>query len=253
MMMTLLLAAATAITPTKPDVTPPPKPDVARIPSQNPFDAHRQAWLPPTAPSAPALTDADLRIHGVILAGGTRKAIVELLAGRLIPAGPNGKPGRPFRVVTVGDEIGGYRIADITPTQLVFAQGNGQAVLPFTIAKGRAMAGGAVPNPDQVAVVTATPMPTMLEGVAPPPEDTTPAAATAPTAPVLPTSVADSGPSPAPVATPNDAVNGNNGMPSSGMSLLEAIQYAKRQAANNAASGSVQGNPFTNPQTGTGK
>lgn len=265
-----LLPNAATLPATKPAAAPISKPAVAKtdlsvISQQNPFDAKRKAWIVPLPPPPPppALTEADVKIHGVIVVDGIKKALIEL-TGKLAPApvapapllgGVNagsatsnnstGKPPRPYRTVSIGDELGGYRITDITPQALVFELAGQQSTLAFNLAKGRTAAGANVPPPAQMSIVLAGPTPTVVNdagvaetiAAAPPPM----AAAEANNVAAPPTPDAQLAQPNAPDNTGAPTVPGTNG---GGMSLLEAIQRAKQQAQQQPANTSPVTNPF---------
>ncbi|WP_374355827.1 hypothetical protein [Chitinimonas sp.] len=225
------------------------KPDPTLIPAQNPFDPQRKPWLlpPPPPPPVPALSNDDIRIHGVIIAGDVRKALIELVAPRLLPPPPAaGKsPARPYRMVTVGDDVGGYRVVDITPAELVFELGGARSNMPFKVAKGRAVAGAAVAPPTTEAVVVVAPMPTVLDGVAPPAADS---GSNAAPPPAVAAAVPDAPPpAPAESAAAAQQPAANNASPPSGMSLLEAIQWAKKNAGSNSAANPFAGGGLPTP------
>ena len=265
MITSLLLAAAMAANAAPDDGKQPapaahaatqPKPDLSKIPAKNPFDPNRKVWEAPAVPPPPLppLADSDIKLHGAIIAGSTRKAIVEVLNPRLQAPGQDtkGKAARPYRVLAVGDDVGGYRVADITPAEIVFEQGGRTTSLPFTITKGRGASGAAVPPPDQVAIVLPAPVPTIVSDTGAavaatdpnaPPVAGAPAAQAQPAAPAQSDATAATTPvTPMPEngGQPADNSGGNtpsdpNATPPQGMSLLDAIMWAKTHNGQAAA------------------
>ncbi|MFC4161816.1 hypothetical protein [Chitinimonas lacunae] len=210
-----------------------PKLDPSIIYQKNAFDPARKPWTlpvppPPPPPPPPPLSENEVRVQGIIVSGTTKKALVELL-GRMLSEVQSqpGKPARPYKMVSIGDTLGGYQLVDIQAGKLVFEQGGFRSDLSFKIAQNRPAAGITVPPPEQVAIVSSSPAPAMLGDsgeVAPPPPPMEAAPAVAPEPNVAP---------PTPAPTPS-------GAPPQGMTLMQAIEWAKKNPSNNA-------NPFTLP------
>lgn len=117
----------------------------------NPFDTERKLWPdrtpPPPPPPVPApVTDADLEVYGVVLAGGAQKALLKL--GKRfegVPVGTNG-----IAVVPVGGQLGEFVLSQMTPDQILLKAPGGQQWIRFSVKKDRGSGG-------QVAIQTAAP------------------------------------------------------------------------------------------------
>lgn len=252
----LLNASALASNPAAPapaakvDVAPPAPAaaDPSVIYQKNVFDPQRKPWnLPaepvPAPPPPPPLTDADVKIQGVWETGGTRKALVELSPKLLAQFETKpGKTPRPYRTVSVGDNLGGFTLKTISAKELTFEQSGVTSTFKFQVAKGRAAAGVNVAPPDTQALVLMAPVPAssgdagMAQPVAPmvAPE---PNAVTPPPPQTVPQQAADA-------AAANNTTQPQAGQTTGAMGLLEAIEAARK---NNS------GLPVANPFAGLGK
>ncbi|MDK2122878.1 hypothetical protein [Parachitinimonas caeni] len=230
------------------------KEPAAAVPQANPnliyqknvFDAQRRAWElpppppPPQPPPPPALTDKDVKVQGVLINGSARKAIVEVAAGamRLLPPPMPGKPLRPYKVLAEGEYLGEYKLVEIGAKELVFENGGVRAPLPFTIAKNRAVSGVAIPPPAQVAIVMPAAMPTLMDGSGGDMSSSMPTPFTPEMMPPPPPPV--STPEASASAVPPDSSAGSS-PPQRGMTLIEAIEAARRNGVANSGP-----NPFAN-------
>lgn len=238
MMIALLFAGslAQASPPAPPAQAQPAKPSLERIVTSNPFDPKRQSWQPPIPPPPPppALTESEVRVRGIILAGSTRKALLEVLSPKLQAPPQAGKPARPLRLVGVGDNLGEYRISQINASEVVLDAGSGTTTLPYQIVKGRPAVGTALPPPDQVAIVLAAPVPTIVNdnGEASPvaPAEVQPLPAPVIAAPPVQEPPASNPAAPQPGQQPE--TNQPATPAPTGMTLLEAIQLARRNQQN---------------------
>lgn len=212
-----------------------PKLDPSVIYQKNAFDPARKPWTlpvppPPPPPPPPPLSENEVRVQGIIVSGNTKKALVELL-GRMLSEVQTqpGKPARPYKMVSVGDTLGGYQLVDIQAGKLIFEQGGFRSDLTFKVAQNRPAAGITVPPPEQVAIVTSSPAPAMLgdsgEVI---PGSAAPAPMEAPPPPPM---------TAAPEANTAAPSPSSNGAPPQGMTLMQAIEWAKKNP-------SGTGNPF---------
>lgn len=223
------------------------------IPQRNVFDPKRTPWTVPVPPPPPVpeppppppISEADVMIQGVIVTDTMRKAIVALSSKFLTPfqTSPD-KSSRPYRIVTVGDVLGGYRIVSIDPKEVVFEQAGARSTLPFNIAKGRPATGATVSPPEQMAIMVPVAQPTMSDGSAA-------VAAAPPAAPMDAAAVGAAVASAAPQPGGDPSITGGSDpnkpagqpeQPKQGMTLLEAIEFARRTQTQPVA------NPFTNSQ-----
>lgn len=239
--------------------TAPLMPALGQLSQTNPFDAERKLWPdrtpPPPPPPVPApVTDADLEVYGVVIAGGAQKALLKL--GKRfegVPVGPTG-----IAVVPVGGRLGEFVLSQLTPDQILLKAPGGEQWIRFSVKKDRS--GAPVAN----------------QAVAPA-QSSAPPAAQAPffgggvgaVAPAVPSGFGAQGGVPAPVGSGVPLASGGmpNGVPiapagagaaqgdASGAapavqpgSLAAAIfaaQAAQKAAADGAApAASVPGNPF---------
>jgi len=238
----------------KADATPPAPAaaDPSVIYQKNVFDPQRKPWnLPaepvPAPPPPPPLTDADVKIQGVWETGGTRKALVELSPKLLAQFETKpGKTPRPYRTVSVGDNLGGFTLKTISAKELTFEQSGVTSTFKFQVAKGRATAGVSVAPPDQVAIVLSAPQPVVGDAGAAQP--IAPAALPEPTPFAQPQAQPQSVPVPQQAAdnaaAANNAAQPQAGQTTGAMGLLEAIEAARK---NNS------GLPVANPFAGLGK
>jgi hypothetical protein len=93
------------------------------------------------------VTDADLEVYGVVMAGGAQKALLKL--GKRfegVPVGPNG-----IAVVPVGGQLGEFVLSQLTPDQILLKAPGGQQWIRFSAKKDRSSGG-------QVANQTAAPL-----------------------------------------------------------------------------------------------
>jgi hypothetical protein len=182
--------------------------------------------MPPPPPPPPPLTDQDLQLYGVVVAGNVKRATVRV-GGRLTSMQQN---GRAFITIGEGQALGEYSVASIEPSQIVLAaQGTRQTVV-FTKKNDR-----------PAAVI----VPPVIQAAS------TPAAS--PAAPVPPLAVAGQvapmgGAAPASpagaIAGPGSAAVTGSPAPASGNSLADAIAAA--QAAARAGGGAAPA-PAPNP------
>lgn len=130
-------------------------PALGQLSQTNPFDAERKLWPdrtpPPPPPPVPApVTDADLEVYGVVMAGGAQKALLKL--GKRfegVPAGPSG-----ISVVPVGGRLGEFVLSQLKPDQILLKAPGGEQWIRFSVKKDRG--GGPVANQAAAAQPTAT-------------------------------------------------------------------------------------------------
>ena len=114
-------------------------PSLGDLSRSNPFDPNRKLWPdrtpPPPPPPVPApVTDADLEVYGVVMAGGAQKALLKLgtrFAG--VPVGPTG-----IAVVPVGAQLGEFVLTQVTPDQILLKAPGGEQWIRFSLKKDRA-------------------------------------------------------------------------------------------------------------------
>ena len=131
-------------TPTKKPLTPPPF--LQSLESSNEFDRQRVLWpdkvpLPPPPPPPPPpipLTDQDVQLYGVVIAGQTKRATIKY-GPRFASLNTSGKP---FVTISEGQVIGEYTLTGIKPTFLVFTALGGQQQLSFNKKMDRSAGGG---------------------------------------------------------------------------------------------------------------
>jgi hypothetical protein len=127
-------------------------PALGQLSQTNPFDTERKLWPdrtppPPPPPVSAPVTDADLEVYGVVMAGGAQKALLKL--GKRfegVPVGPNG-----IAVVPVGGQLGEFVLSQLTPDQILLKAPGGQQWIRFSAKKDRSSGG-------QVANQTAAPL-----------------------------------------------------------------------------------------------
>ncbi len=130
-------------------------PALGQLSQTNPFDAERKLWPdrtpPPPPPPVPApVTDADLEVYGVVMAGGAQKALLKL--GKRfegVPAGSNG-----ISVVPVGARLGEFVLSQLKPDQILLKAPGGEQWIRFSVKKDRS--GGPVANQTAAAQPAAT-------------------------------------------------------------------------------------------------
>lgn len=212
----------------------------------NPFDAQRKAWpdrVPPVPPPPPppppaVVTDQDLQLYGVVIAGSVKMANVRL-GPRFASAATE---GRPFSTFREGQALGEFTLAQVHPTHVVLSAPGGQQSIYFTKKTDRA-AGPGAPAPvaqSQAPVQGATPVVQAPAGD--PTAQTTAAAAVAPPAGANVAQAAAQQQQAAAAAAP--AANSPNAANTVFNSLSEALNAAR----NNASMQQNQGaNPFQVP------
>lgn len=212
----------------------------------NPFDAQRKAWpdrVPPVPPPPPppppaVVTDQDLQLYGVVIAGSVKMANVRL-GPRFASAATE---GRPFSTFREGQALGEFTLSQVHPTHVVLAAPGGQQSIYFTKKTDRT-AGPGAPAPvaqGQAPVQGATPVAQTPGG--------DPAATQAAAAAVTPPAGANAGQATqqqaAAAAAPPPAANSPNAANTVFNSLSEALNAAR----NNANMQQNQGaNPFQVP------
>jgi hypothetical protein len=235
--------------------------DYKAIADQNLFDPQRKPWAEPgqQAPAAPTIGPEDVQVQGVIIVGDVRRAIIRL-GGRLRQLVSGAGAARGIVVVREGQSLGGYTLQSVEPRQVVIVSGDSRFAIPVT----RSLQRDTSPPPPLASVIQA---PTAPVVEAPPQPAPAPPPSPPPSGGMFP--APGQFPSPPPTAAPSGAVAGTQAPvpqpvqnpflqapaqqsapaptpqapPSTGMTLLEAIQAA--EAARR--SGQVQAppvNPF---------
>ena len=215
--------------------------DTRAIAEQNLFDPQRKPWPDPAAqpPAVPAPGPEDIQVHGVVVVGPVKRALVKL-GGRMRQLAPGVAGGRGMTVLREGQSVGSYTVESVEPQQVVFVSGGNRFPVKITRGVPREQLASA-----PVASVIQAPTPPAFEAApqgAPPPAPappppanpflSAPALAPAP-APSAPAPVAPRASGPAPVAAQTPAAATTPGQttavapPSTGMTLLEAIQAAE--------------------------
>ena len=136
-----------------------PVPRLGGLAQSNPFDPDRKQWQarvpPPPPPPVPApVTEEDLSIYGIVLAGGVQKVLLK--PGKRfesVPVGPTGMAG-----VYVGGQLGEFVLAQVMPDQILLSAPGGQQWVRVGRKKDRSGSSASARNP-------ATPSP--VAGVAP--------------------------------------------------------------------------------------
>jgi len=186
-------AGPTAITAsTTPAAAGHPQAQLGVLEQRNVFDPKRVLWpdrippppVPPPPPPPPPITDADMQLYGVVLAGNVKRATVKV--GGKFAGLAQGK--RPFLTVMEGQVLGEYTVGEIRANELVMLAGTGRQTVVFTKKTDRPTAGAAAPPVVQAAQVAA---PTALQA---------PQAPLNPMGVGLPTPAAPTNTQPAPVA-----------------------------------------------------
>ncbi|MDP4076474.1 hypothetical protein [Acidovorax sp. A1169] len=227
--------------------TAPPAATSIQAGGANPFDAQRKAWpdrVPPVPPPPPppppaVVTDQDLQLYGVVIAGSVKMANVRL-GPRFASAATE---GRPFSTFREGQALGEFTLAQVHPTHVVLSAPGGQQSIYFTKKTDRA-AGTGAPAPvaqGQSPVQGATPVAQTPAGD----PATTQAAATA----VVPPAGANAGQAAQQqaAATPDAAPAAANS-PNAANTVFNSLSEALNAARNNANMQQNQGaNPFQVP------
>lgn len=213
----------------------------------NPFDAQRKAWpdrVPPVPPPPPppppaVVTDQDLQLYGVVIAGSVKMANVRL-GPRFASAATE---GRPFSTFREGQALGEFTLSQVHPTHVVLSAPGGQQSIYFTKKMDRATGPGAPapvaqsPSPVQGATpVVQAPAgdPAAAQAAAAAPTTPPPGAGTAQVA----QQQAAAAPAPAPAANSPNAAN----------TVFNSLSEALNAARNNANMQQNQGaNPFQVP------
>ncbi len=216
--------------------------------ANNPFDAQRKAWpdrIPPVPPPPPppppaVVTDQDLQLYGVVIAGSVKMANVRL-GPRFASAATEGRAFSSFRE---GQVLGEFTLSQVHPTHVVLSAPGGQQSIYFTKKTDRA-AGPAAPAPvaqGQPPVQGATPVVQAGAGTDAAAQTAAAVPATAPGA--NPAQAAQQQAAAAPATPP--AANAPNAANTVFNSLSEALNAAR----NNAGMQQNQGaNPFQIPAT----
>lgn len=116
-----------------------PMPALGSLAKSNPFDPDRKVWPehvpPPPPPPVPApVTEDDLSVYGVVMAGGVQKALLKL--GKRFGAVPVGPTG--LASVHVGGQLGEFVLAQVTPDQILLSAPGGQQWVRVGSKKDRA-------------------------------------------------------------------------------------------------------------------
>lgn len=124
-----------SVSPAAPGATPqalvPPSLQITNL-----FDKERKVWPdrvppppPPPPPPAPAaVTDQDMQLYGVVIAGSVKRATVKV-GKRFASAAPE---GRAFASLQEGQPLGEFTLAQIHPTHIVLQASGGQQSVYFT-------------------------------------------------------------------------------------------------------------------------
>lgn len=223
---------------------PPPAP--VHMGAANPFDTQRKAWpdrVPPVPPPPPppppaVVTDQDLQLYGVVIAGSVKMANVRL-GPRFASAATEGRPFSSFRE---GQALGEFTLAQIHPTHVVLSAPGGQQSIYFTKKTDRA-SGPAAPAPvaqGQPPVQGAMPV------VQAPAGDPAAQAAAAAASPQPTANVAQAAAQQQTAAAPAPAPAANS--PNSANTVFNSLSEALNAARNNANMQQNQGaNPFQVP------
>lgn len=199
----------------------------------NPFDPERKPWPdvvppPPPIPVPAAVTEADLQVYGVVVAGPVRKAILKLgprFAG--VPVGANG-----FAQVAQGGQLGEFTLAEVQPDQVLLRAVGGQQWVRFGIKKDRS-ARGAAP-----VALSAQPQFTPVMAAAP----TTPGVPMVGQAPAAP-GFSTGGPSANAAPTPSPPAAGA-AVPGSLGAAIAAAMAAQNTSSGTASAPAPMANPF---------
>ncbi len=223
----------------------PVQPDYNPIYEKNIFDPERKPWSEKPVvniPAAPPITSSDVQLYGVIMVGNVKKALVKL-EGRLKSSIPS---TRPFVALNEGQRVGEYTLAEIHPKELVFSAGDGRYRIAFNKKTDRPAPLPAPPVIQGPSIAT-TEAPTIVPGLTPPPPPQTPtpmapqqSAMPMPMPPPMPGAMQPGNPNTQTASNSPSGMTGNNAASSNtantasantagrGMSLLEAIEQAKR-------------------------
>lgn len=236
--------AAAAVPP--PVAATPVVPAPIHMGAANPFDAQRKAWpdrVPPVPPPPPppppaVVTDQDLQLYGVVIAGSVKIANVRL-GPRFASAATE---GRPFSTFREGQALGEFTLSQVHPTHVVLSAPGGQQSIYFTKKMDRA-SGPAAPAPvaqGQSPVQGATPV------VQAPAGDPAAQAAVAGSAQAPAAGVAQAAAPQQTAAAPAPAPAANS--PNSANTVFNSLSEALNAARNNANMQQNQGaNPFQVP------
>lgn len=213
----------------------------------NLFDKERKVWpdrVPPPPPPAPppapaAVTDQDMQLYGVVIAGSVKRATVKV-GKRFAGLAPE---GRPFASLQEGQSLGEFTLAQIHPTHIVLQAPGGQQPVYFTKKTDRGGAASAVAAAAPVQGASTTP------GESPPPangqvaavanaDTSLPAGASTHTAGAINTP-----PAVAPVTASNSATPATPAEINIPNSLAAALAAARANATKGSGSSAFQ-NPF---------
>lgn len=237
---------AAAVAAPSPPAAMPPAATPIHAGGANPFDAQRKAWpdrVPPVPPPPPppppaVVTDQDLQLYGVVIAGSVKMANVRL-GPRFASAATE---GRPFSTFREGQSLGEFTLAQVHPTHVVLSAPGGQQSIYFTKKTDRA-AGPGAPAPvaqGQAPVQGATPV------VQAPAGD--PAATQAAAAAVAPPPGANVGQAAQQQAAAAPAAPPAANSPNAANTVFNSLSEALNAARNNANMQQNQGaNPFQVP------
>lgn len=246
-------SAPSAVTPPLTGAASHPQAQLGILEQRNVFDPKRTLWpdrvppppAPPPPPPPPPITDADMQLYGVVLAGSVKRATVKL--GGKFAGLTQGK--RPFLTLMEGQVLGEYTVGEIRANELVMLAGTGRQAVVFTKKTDRPAAGAAAPPVVQAAQVAA---PVALQA---PQAPLNPLGVGLPT-PVVPTNIPAAPAAEAAVATqPNTAPTAANAAqaasPAASAASIAppnslAAAIAAAQAAAQAGKPAVA-NPFTAP------
>lgn len=129
-------AANPSLQPAAPAALPPPTalpmPALSGLNQSNPFDPARKLWpervppVPPPPPPAP-VTEEDLSVYGVVMAGGVQKALLKL--GKRFSSVPVGSSG--LASVSVGAQLGEFVLAQVQADQVLLEAPGGRQWIRF--------------------------------------------------------------------------------------------------------------------------
>lgn len=141
-------------------------PELGDLLKTNPFDDQRKLWpdrtpLPPPPPVPAAITDQDLEVVGVLMAG-VQKAWVK--PGKRFQAVPTAANG--MAALQLGAQVGEFVLAQIQPDQVLLRAPGGEQWLRVSAASRRAATSVAM-APSNAAV--SAPLVAAVAPVAPPP------------------------------------------------------------------------------------
>ncbi len=109
-----------------------PMPALGGLNQSNPFDPARKLWpervAPVAPPPAPApVTEEDLSVYGVVMAGGVQKALLKL--GKRFSSVPVGSSG--LASVSVGAQLGEFVLAQVQADQVLLEAPGGRQWIRF--------------------------------------------------------------------------------------------------------------------------